>query len=127
MRNQNTTRLRGIISSVLIGGALTATASMCGAAPATADEAASGPVQQRAVGQEIQAPAACGFNPGRGEYFHCDNGTGLNVMLTVNDIWGYAGQYCVKPGVTQIQWAYEWRIAEAYFNGGTGCMPGPYQ
>lgn len=82
--------------------------------------------QQVSAAHNGPTARACGYL-GDGNYNHCDNGTGQNVMLTVNYLWGYAGQYCVPPGVTEIQWAYEWRIYEAYWNGGVGCAPGAYQ
>jgi hypothetical protein len=75
------------------------------------------------AGSDLKVP--CGYL-GSGEYRHCDGGTGSTVMLDVEDLWGNIYQYCVGPGITNLQPVIRWVVTGAWWNGGVGCSPGFY-
>ncbi|MEW2507903.1 DUF6355 family natural product biosynthesis protein [Amycolatopsis sp. NPDC047767] len=103
--------------------AVGATALALGAGLATSATAA----ELRPIGPNSSATVKdpCGYYDW-GMYRHCDGGSGSTVMLDVQDIFRNIYHVCVRPGVTNLQGGIRWRVIDAWWNGGVGCVPGFY-
>ncbi|EHR53452.1 hypothetical protein FHU38_000119 [Saccharomonospora amisosensis] len=112
-RHRVRTAATGLALAVLaVGGSFAGTGTASAAAGA---HSASSP----------SAREACGYL-GFAKYRHCDGGTGSTVMLDVIDILGGGHARCVGPGISDLQGGIRWRVVDAYWNGGVGCIPGFY-
>lgn len=106
------------VSAVFAVAALAVGGVLAGAGTASAQS-------DLASAQVLPRDDVCGYYP-MGMYRHCDNGSGSTVMLDVRDIFFSLYHVCVGPGVTNLQPYIRWRVIDAWWNGGVGCVPGFY-